>query len=46
MALMQHIASGQIPVTNMSFLLCLEVGLLHSLDNATQMRYRNDTAMF
>ena len=46
MALMQHIASGQIPVTNMSFLLCLEVGLLHSLDNATQMRYRNDTSMF
>ena len=46
MALMTQIGSGRIPVTNMSFLLCLEVGLLHSLDNATQMRYRNDTSMF
>ena len=46
MALIRQIASGNLPVTNMAFLLSLEVGLLHSLNNSTQMRYRNDTAMF
>ena len=30
----------------MAFLLALEVGLLHSLKNSTQMRYHNDTALF
>ena len=46
MALIQQVASGTMPVTNMAFLLALEVGLLHSLDNSTKMRYRNDTALF
>ena len=46
MALMKQIGSGELPVTNMAFLLALEVGLLHSLENSTQMRYRNDTALF
>ena len=46
MALMKQIASGELPVTNMAFLLALEVGLLHSLENSTQMRYSNDTALF
>ena len=30
----------------MAFLLALEVGLLHSLRNSTQMQYHNDTALF
>ena len=46
MALIKQVASGELPVTNMAFLLALEVGLLHSLDNSTQMRYRRDTALF
>ena len=46
MALIKQIANGQLPVTNMAFLLALEVGLLHSLRNSTQMRYCNDTALF
>ena len=46
MALIKQIANGQLPVTNMAFLLTLEVGLLHSLKNSTQMRYHNDTALF
>ena len=46
MALMKQVASGDLPVSNMAFLLALEVGLLHSLDNSTQMRYRKDTALF
>ena len=46
MCLIEQIASGKLPVTNMAFLLSLEVGLLHSLKNSTQMRYRNDTALF
>ena len=46
MALIKEIASGHLPVTNMTFLLSLEVALLHSLNNSTQMRYRNDTALF
>ena len=46
MALMKEIASGKMPVTNISFLLALEVGLLHSLNNSTQMRYRDETTLF
>ena len=46
MALITQIASGKLPVNNMAFLLALEVGLLHSLKNSTQMRHRNDTALF
>ena len=46
MCLIEQIACGKLPVTNMAFLLSLEVGLLHSLKNATQMRYWNDTALF
>ena len=46
MALIKQIACGNVPVTNMSFLLALEVGLLHSLNNSTQMRYRSNTALF
>ena len=46
MALIKQIACGNVPVTNMSFLLALEVGLLHSLNNSTQMHYRSDTALF
>ena len=46
MCLIKQIASGNLPVTNMAFLLSLEVALLHSLKNSTQMRYRNDTSLF
>ena len=46
MVLIMEIASGQLPVTNMAFLLSLEVVLLHSLKNSTQMRYRNNTTLF
>ena len=46
MALITQIASGKLPVSNMAFLLVLEVGLLHSLKNSTQMRYHNYTALF
>ena len=46
MSLIEQIACGKLPVTNMAFLLSLEVGLLHSLKNSTQMRYRNDTSLF
>ena len=46
MALITQIADGTLPVTNMSFLLSLEVALLHSLKNSMQMRYRKDTSLF
>ena len=46
MALITQIASGTFPVTNMAFLLSLEVALLHSLQNSTQMCYRSDTSLF
>ena len=45
-ALMKEKASDKMPVTNISFLLALEVGLLHSLNNSTQMRYRDETTLF
>ena len=46
MALITQIASGTFPFTNMAFLLSLEVALLHSLQNSTQMHYRSDTSLF
>ena len=46
MALISQIAAGTLPVTNMAFLLSLEVALLHSLKNSTQMRYHKDTSVF
>ena len=46
MALITQIADGTLPVTNMAFLLSLEVALLHSLKNSTQMCYRKDTSLF
>ena len=46
MALITQIADGTLPVTNMTFLLSLEVALLHSLKNLTQMHYRKDTSLF
>ena len=46
MALMEGLANGKLPVTNMPFLLALEFALLQSLENSTQMRYREDTTLF
>ena len=46
MALMKEIGSGKMPATNISFMLALEVGLLHSLNNSTQMRYMDETTLF
>ena len=46
MALITQIASGTFPVTNMAFLLSLEMALLHSLQNSTQLHYRSDTSLF
>ena len=46
MALIKQIANGQLPVMNMAFVLALEVRMLHSLNNSTQMRYQNDTDLF
>ena len=44
MALMEGLANGKLPVTNMPFLLALK--LLQSLENTTQMRYCEDTTLF
>ena len=46
MALMEGLANGKLPVTNMPFLLALEFTLLQSLENTTQMRYHEDTTLF
>ena len=46
MALMEGLANGKLPITNMPFLLALEFALLQSLENSTQMRYREDTTLF
>ena len=46
MAFMNLIATGQLSVVNMAVLLSLELALLLSLASTTQMRYREDTALF
>ena len=46
MALMEGLANGKLSVTNMPFLLALEFALLQSLENSTQMRYREDMTLF
>ena len=46
MALMEGLANGKLPVTNMPFLLALEFALLQSLENTTQMRYCEDMTLF
>lgn len=40
------IASGQLSVTNIAVLCCLERALLQSMRTTTSMRYRQDTAKF
>ena len=46
MAFMNMICTGQLSVMNIAVLLSMEVALLLSLASTTQMRYRNETALF
>ena len=46
MSFMNMIANGQLSVVNMSVLLSMELALLLSLASTTQMRYRDETALF
>ena len=46
MAFMKLTSSGTLPVTNISTLLNMELSKLKSLQNSTQMRYREDTCLF
>ena len=46
MSFMNMIANGQLSVINMSVLLSMELALLLSLASTTQMRYRDETALF